>query len=45
MNSEQTRRALSGELEKHYSMEELSITDAAPYLTDEMKARLAGGPS
>jgi NADH-quinone oxidoreductase subunit C len=41
--SEQTRRALSGELEKHYSMEELSITDAAPYLPDEMKSRLGGG--
>lgn len=41
--SEQTRRALSGELDKHYSMEELSISDAAPYLTDEMKQRLAGG--
>jgi NADH-quinone oxidoreductase subunit C len=43
--SEQTRRALSGELEKHYSMEELSITDAAPYLPDDMKTRRAEGPS
>ena len=42
--SEQTRRALSGELEKHYSMEELSITDAAPYLPADMKTRLAEGP-
>jgi len=42
--SEQTRRALSGELDKHYSMEELSMRDAAPYLPDDMKQRLAGGP-
>lgn len=35
--AEQTRQALSNELEKHYSMEELSITDAAPYLPQDMK--------
>ena len=48
--AEQTRRALSGELEKHYSMEELSIKDAAPYLPTDMRDRLGaheaggGGP-
>ena len=41
--AEQTRRALSGELEKHYSMEELSIKDAEAYLSSEMKDRLARG--
>jgi NADH-quinone oxidoreductase subunit C len=40
--SEQTRRALSGELDKHYSMEELSITEAAPYLPKDLQQRLAG---
>jgi NADH-quinone oxidoreductase subunit C len=43
--AEQTRRALSGELEKHYSMEELSMSDAAPYLPADMKTRLTGGQS
>jgi NADH-quinone oxidoreductase subunit C len=38
--AEQVRRALSDELEKHYSMEELTVDEAAPYLPDEMKARL-----
>jgi NADH-quinone oxidoreductase subunit C len=38
--AEQTRRALSGELEKHYSMEELSIKDAAPYLPADMRDKL-----
>jgi len=41
--AEQTRQALSGELEKHYSMEELSITDAAPYLPEAMRRRLSEG--
>ncbi len=35
--AEQTRRALSDELEKHYSMEELSMTDAAPLLPLDMR--------
>ncbi len=39
--AEQTRRALSDDLEKHYSMEELSVAEAAPYLSKEMQARLA----
>lgn len=43
--AEQTRRALSGELDKHYSMEELSIKDAAPYITADMKDRLGGAQS
>jgi len=38
--AEQTRRALGDELEKHYSMEELSILEAAPYLPADMKSRL-----
>jgi NADH-quinone oxidoreductase subunit C len=38
--AEQTRRALSDELEKHYSMEELSAEEAAPYLPKDMQARL-----
>ncbi len=38
--SEQIRRALSGELEKHYSYEELSIKDAAPLLPLDMRERL-----
>ena len=38
--AEQVRRALSGELEKHYSMEELSVEEAAPYLPKDMQARL-----
>ena len=41
--AEQTRRALSGELDKHYSMEELSLSDAEVYLPAEMRERLAGG--
>ena len=41
--AEQVRRALSNELEKHYSMEELSLHDAAPLLPDDMKRRLGGG--
>ena len=39
--AEQTRRALSDELEKHYSMEELSVAEAAPYLPLAMRERLA----
>jgi len=43
--SEQMRRALSGEIEKHYSYEELSIKDAAPLLPADMRARFSGdGP-
>ena len=41
--AEQTRRALSDELEKHYSMEELSVDEAAPYLPREMQERLGRG--
>ena len=37
--AEQVRRALSGELEKHYSMEELSAEEAAPYLPAAMQAQ------
>lgn len=39
--SEQVRRALSGELDKHYSYEELSIKDAAPYLPQDVRERLS----
>jgi NADH-quinone oxidoreductase subunit C len=38
--AEQVRRALSGELEKHYSMEELSAEEAAPYLPRDVQAKL-----
>lgn len=38
--AEQVRRALSGELDKHYSYEELSIKDAAPLLPADMRERL-----
>ena len=38
--AEQVRRALSDELEKHYSMEELSAREAKPYLPKDMQARL-----
>jgi NADH-quinone oxidoreductase subunit C len=41
--AEQVRRALSDDLEKHYSMEELSADEAARYLPDEVRERLAGG--
>ncbi len=34
--AEQVRRALSNELEKHYSLEELSASDAAPYLPADL---------
>ncbi len=37
--SEQVRRALSGELDKHYSYEELTIKEAAPWLPSEMRRR------
>jgi NADH-quinone oxidoreductase subunit C len=40
--AEQTRRALSNELEKHYSMEELSMADAAPLLPLDMRGTGAG---
>jgi NADH-quinone oxidoreductase subunit C len=39
--SEQVRRALSGDLEAHYSYEELSIKDALPLLPPDVRARLA----
>ena len=41
--AEQVRRALSGDLEKHYSYEELSIKDAAPLLPAELRDRRSGG--
>jgi NADH-quinone oxidoreductase subunit C len=41
--AEQTRQALGGPAEKHYSMEELSIAEAMHYLPEDMKARLAAG--
>lgn len=41
--AEQTRQALGGQAEKHYSMEELSIAEAMDYLPEDMKARLAAG--
>jgi NADH-quinone oxidoreductase subunit C len=41
--AEQTRQALGGAAEKHYSMEELSIAEAMHYLPEDMKARLAAG--
>lgn len=40
--SEQVRRALSGELDKHYSYEELTIKDAGPLLPADMRDRLGG---
>jgi NADH-quinone oxidoreductase subunit C len=43
--SEQVRQALSGELDAHYSMEELSIADAYATLPTDMRERLRGrGP-
>jgi NADH-quinone oxidoreductase subunit C len=39
--AEQVRRALSDDLEKHYSMEELSEKEAAPFLPADMRARLS----
>ena len=42
--SEQTHRALSDALEKHYSLDELSTDEAARYLPEGMRERLAGGP-
>ena len=41
--AEQTRQALAGPAEKHYSMEELSVAEAMHYLPDDMKRRLASG--
>jgi len=35
--SEQVRRALSGDLEAHYSLEELSLAEAAPLLPKPMR--------
>ena len=35
--AEQIRQALSNELAKHYSMEELSLPEAQPYLPEDMK--------
>jgi NADH-quinone oxidoreductase subunit C len=40
--AEQVRQALSNELEKHYSMEELSMNDAQPYLPMDMREKGAG---
>jgi len=41
--SEQVRQALTDDLEAHYSMEELSLTDAAPYLPEKVRQDLAKG--
>ncbi len=45
--AEQTHRALTADLAAHYSMEELSLKDAAPLLPGDLRARLevvsAGG--
>ena len=41
--SEQTRQALAGNPEAHYSLEELSIADAYGELPKDMQARLAKG--
>jgi NADH-quinone oxidoreductase subunit C len=41
--AEQTRQALAGPAEKHYSMEELSVAEAMHYLPDDMQRRLAAG--
>ena len=41
--AEQTRQALGGPAEKHYSLEELSIAEAMHYLPEDMKARLDAG--
>jgi NADH-quinone oxidoreductase subunit C len=38
--AEQVRRALADDLEMHYSMEELSAEEAAPYLPKEIQERL-----
>jgi NADH-quinone oxidoreductase subunit C len=41
--AEQTRQALAANPEAHYSMEELSIAEAADDLPEDMKRRLARG--
>ena len=41
--AEQTRQALGGPAEKHYSLEELSIAEAMHYLPADMRQRLAEG--
>ncbi|HYD07456.1 MAG TPA: NADH-quinone oxidoreductase subunit C [Reyranella sp.] len=41
--SEQVRRALSIGLEGHYSMDELSYTEARPYLPDDMRMKIDQG--
>jgi NADH-quinone oxidoreductase subunit C len=38
--SEQVRQALSGDLEAHYSMEELSLQEAEPYLPENVREDL-----
>jgi NADH-quinone oxidoreductase subunit C len=38
--SEQVRQALTDDLEAHYSMEELSLSDAAPYLPEKVRQDL-----
>jgi NADH-quinone oxidoreductase subunit C len=41
--SEQVRQALSADMEAHYSLEELSLPQAAPFLPGETRERLGGG--
>ena len=38
--SEQVRQALSGDMEAHYSMEELSLQEAEPYLPEKVREDL-----
>jgi len=42
--SEQVRRALGADLRAHYSLEELSIAEAAAALPADLRARLAAAP-
>ena len=39
--AEQVRQALGNELEKHHSMEELSLPEAQPYLPVDMRQKIA----
>lgn len=41
--SEQVRQALTADLAAHYSMEELSLKEAAPMLPEDMRKRLGAG--
>jgi NADH-quinone oxidoreductase subunit C len=43
--SEQVRRALSTDLEGHYSTRELSLSDAEPYLPPAVRQHLAAPES